>query len=254
MGERVWGQPVVVIWYHVRMSIERHLVLQGIVGSTAYGLAHEGSDVDRLGVFQFPTVHILGRLGKGECSEDTLVEADPLPDRQIHEVAKYMRLASVANPTALELLWLDTYEVIEGAGHILVANRDLFLSQRVRGTYIGYAKAQASRLMKRQAAGHKGFMSKKSTEKHGRHCARLLYQGHDLLATGNLTVKLTEEQATKVRHIGLLAEENPGAFLAVMDSMVEAMNEVESVLPEEPDTDAISALLVRIRLGHDVGS
>ncbi|GAA1913626.1 hypothetical protein GCM10009753_52280 [Streptantibioticus ferralitis] len=32
-----------------------HVLLSGTVGSTAYGLAHKGSDIDRLGVFAAPT-------------------------------------------------------------------------------------------------------------------------------------------------------------------------------------------------------
>ena len=37
-----------------------HVILSGIVGSTAYGLNNEGSDVDRLGVFAVPTRALFG--------------------------------------------------------------------------------------------------------------------------------------------------------------------------------------------------
>ncbi len=36
------------------------VLLAGIVGSTAYGLAGPDSDVDRLGVFAAPTLSLLG--------------------------------------------------------------------------------------------------------------------------------------------------------------------------------------------------
>jgi hypothetical protein len=35
-------------------------ILQGIVGSTAYGLATPTSDIDRMGVFVAPTKEIVG--------------------------------------------------------------------------------------------------------------------------------------------------------------------------------------------------
>lgn len=38
-----------------------HLLLSGIVGSVAYGLAGPGSDTDRIGVFAAPTVAFHGR-------------------------------------------------------------------------------------------------------------------------------------------------------------------------------------------------
>ncbi|MFD7300744.1 DNA polymerase beta superfamily protein, partial [Streptomyces pharetrae] len=37
-----------------------NILLSGVVGSTAYGLAHEDSDVDRLGVFAAPTESLHG--------------------------------------------------------------------------------------------------------------------------------------------------------------------------------------------------
>jgi predicted nucleotidyltransferase len=42
------------------MMAGMHLLLSGIVGSVAYGLAGPGSDVDRLGVYAAPTVAFHG--------------------------------------------------------------------------------------------------------------------------------------------------------------------------------------------------
>lgn len=65
----------------------RSVILQGVVGSTAYGLAREGSDVDRLGIFVTPTLDLVG-LGK---PKDTRVGFKP--DITHHEVGKYLGLA-----------------------------------------------------------------------------------------------------------------------------------------------------------------
>jgi hypothetical protein len=59
-----------------------HTVLTGVVGSTAYGLARPGSDVDRLGVFAVDTAELHGLRRPVE----SVVDAAPLPDRTLHEV------------------------------------------------------------------------------------------------------------------------------------------------------------------------
>ncbi len=48
-----------------------HVLLSGIVGSTAYGLAHAGSDIDRLGMFAAPTeqLHGLHRSAESHVTE-----------------------------------------------------------------------------------------------------------------------------------------------------------------------------------------
>lgn len=33
------------------MTVPGAIILSGVVGSTAYGLAHEDSDIDRLGIY-----------------------------------------------------------------------------------------------------------------------------------------------------------------------------------------------------------
>ncbi len=86
-------------------------ILRGIVGSTAYGLAHEGSDIDRLGMFVAPTVQFHGLhppIGKAASR----VQTSP-SDYTEHEAGKYVSLLLGANPTVTELLWLpdDLYEV-----------------------------------------------------------------------------------------------------------------------------------------------
>jgi len=68
------------------------IVLEGITGSTAYGLATPDSDVDKHGVYQAPTRAVLGLFPPKE----TVVTNDP--DITHHELAKFIRLAAKANP------------------------------------------------------------------------------------------------------------------------------------------------------------
>src|SRR3712207_6802639 len=89
--------------------MREEIILQGIVGSTAYGLAREGSDVDRLGVFVTPTEELFYIA----APRQTIVTHKP--DQTLHEIGKYVSLALKCNPTILELMWLPD-DLIEITG------------------------------------------------------------------------------------------------------------------------------------------
>lgn len=168
-------------------------LLGGVVGSTVYGLAREGSDEDRLGIFaaDWPTLSGLnppqGRQGTSEVQTN--------PDVTRHEVLKFCHLALGCNPTVLELMWLPEYEAQHWLlGTHLITIRESFLSRlAVRRAYLGYATKQFQLL---RARGDNTFGSdlRKRTEKHARHLLRLLRQGVGLHATGRLTLKVQNPQ------------------------------------------------------------
>lgn len=216
-------------------------ILLGVVGSRAYGLDHAGSDTDRLGIFQRPTREILARMAKGELDSDTRVTNDP--DVACHEVGKAFRLLAENNPNALELLWLPDYETITFTGGMILSHRDLFLSQAVRNRYVGYARGQIKRLK-----DYGEFDPQKRTEKHGRHTARLLFQAQGILETGELCVRLTEEQAEACFEWGRLADTDPISFMGHMEQLITTLDATTTDLQEKPDMEAIKELLVEIRL------
>lgn len=213
-------------------------ILRGTVGSTAYGLNHAGSDVDKLGIFVKDTEKVLS-LHPGD---DTIVKHDP--DETQHEVAKYINLSIKGNPTALELLWLDDYDIKTAEGYMLLFNRELFLSQLIRKTYGGYARQQAERLERR---GDFGADLKKRQEKHGRHCARLLIQGTQAITTGQVVVRLTPMQVAFCFEAGELAVSDIERFKKIIDSMDDQLQNMTSKLPERPDEEKINEILLEIR-------
>jgi hypothetical protein len=164
------------------------VLLAGIVGSTAYGLAGPESDVDRIGVFAAPTLSLLG-LDALASSRVTVH-----PDVAMHEVGKAARLLSSANPTVTELLWLpaELYEQRTPLGDELVEIRVAFLSSaRVRDAYLGYASQQFRKLLGRSDGTSSSDVHHR-TAKHARHLKRLVDQGFALYATGSLTVRLDD--------------------------------------------------------------
>lgn len=225
------------------------LLLLGVTGSTAYGLANDQSDVDRLGIYSVPTETVLGLgFNQGKASR---VLTDP-DDVQMHEIGKYVSLVLRGNPTVTELLFLASYEVCEPRIEPLIEMRSKLLGQRtIRAAYSGYALAQAQRLANRQAEGRGGFNSDlaKRTAKHGRHCFRLMLQAEQLLTEGTITVDVSAHR-DELFAIGELAETDVDAFLAKFKARQGELEALPSPLPEEPDHAAAEAFLVNFRIGN----
>lgn len=127
------------------MTVPGTVLLSGIIGSTAYGLDHAGSDVDRIGMFARPTTDLIGLA----VPTESYVYKEP-SDITWHEARKYVSLALKANPTITELLWLPQYDTRTPLGDDLIAIRRSLLSARtVRNAYLGYSMSQLRRLKDR---------------------------------------------------------------------------------------------------------
>jgi predicted nucleotidyltransferase len=225
-----------------------NIILEGITGSTAYGLNTENSDVDIKGVYLLPTRKVL-EMGF-DPQHTTKDHVDP--DWVYHEVGKFMKLVVSGNPTVTELLYLNEYTELSPIGQMLIDNRDAFLSTKaVMNAYRGYAFSQAKRLNNRTEQGLDGYDSslKNRFAKHTRHCFRLLMQARQLLETGTLQVKVTPEQREYLFAMGeKTADEVVDEFMR-QDAEFE---NIVSVLPDEPDYERLNNLLYEIRMKHGV--
>jgi len=225
---------------------DRPVLLEGIVGSTAYGMAHADSDTDYLGVWRATTRQMTGtRPPVGKSA--TVVKHEP-HDRQLHEVGKFFALAAKANPTILELLWLpdDCYVTVTDAGRRILDGRDVFLSNLVRSTYIGYARSQIERAKRREDGSFASDLRKR-TEKHGRHVARLLLSGHHAVEHGAVLVRLDPMQVAWCRQMGEMAADSMEDFEQELLPTIEAIDNTDSVLPDKVDYDAVDELLWSVR-------
>jgi uncharacterized protein len=216
-----------------------HVLLSGVVGSTAYGLGHAGSDIDRLGVFAVPTRDLHGLRRPTESHVTTA------PDTTLHEAAKWCRLALACNPTVTELVWLpaELYERRTPLGDELIALRATLLSaRRVRDAYLGYATQQFRKL-----SGRPDTAGTPRAEKHARHLVRLLEQGQQLHATGHLTIRLPDPE--RVRETGARIAADPGLAVPLL-ARAEERFAAPGALPRAPDEDAVEAWLHRVRAAH----
>ena len=218
-----------------------NILLSGIVGSTAYGLAHDGSDVDRLGMFAAPTEELHGLHQPKESHVSTA------PDHTLHEAAKWCRLALGGNPTVTELVWLPDalYEVRTPLGDELIAIRTTLPSaRRVRDAYLGYATQQFRKLSSR-GDGSFSADTRRRTAKHARHLKRLCTQGYQLYATGELTLRVEDPES--YHRFGEQVAADPQAAVPLLRDFEERFAATRSVLPEQPDEQAADAWLRRVR-------
>lgn len=224
-----------------------NVLLSGIVGSVAYGLDTEDSDVDRLGVFAARTEKLLGL----HPVQQSVVSSKP--DATWHEAGKFASLALKVNPTITELLWLpdDLYEVRTGLGDDLRLLRHCFLSRKaVRNAYLGYATQQFRRLENR-GDGSFSADTRKRTEKHARHLYRLHAQGIMLWETGRLTVRLPHGDAVLCRAFGeQVAAGDVEAGRKVIEWAEHVFGTSRTPLPEKPDESAVEDWLQDVRRAH----
>lgn len=216
----------------------QNIILEGITGSVAYGLNTENSDIDIKGIYLVPTKEVLSMNWNSEHTTKDNTD----PDWVYHEVQKFMKLAMKGNPTITELLWLESYTQLEPIGQLLIDNREIFLSNIIFKSYGGYALSQARDLNRR--GGTYGSGRSNRYEKHTRHCFRLLYQGHELLETGKLTVRVTPTIREELFAIGKLP---PEQVVAKFEEEFKKFDEITSILPDKPDFEAINNLLLQIR-------
>ncbi|QGV81359.1 nucleotidyltransferase domain-containing protein [Streptomyces ficellus] len=215
--------------------VRDHTIYSCVVGSRAFGLATDGSDTDRRGVFLAPTA-LQWRFDK----PPTHVEG-PAEEQFSWELERFCELALRANPNILECLHSPLVERIDDTGRELLALRGAFLSRLAHTTFVRYAAGQRRKLDAdvRQCGGPRW--------KHAMHLLRLLTSCRDLLRTGELVVDVGAERepllAVKRGEVPWREVESWMARLATEAD--EALS--GSPLPPEPDRRAVEDFLFRVR-------
>jgi predicted nucleotidyltransferase len=216
------------------------ILLQGVVGSTAYGLNHADSDIDRLGVFAWPTARLFGL----EAPAASITSSHP--DITLHEARKACLLLLGCNPTASEILWLEKYEIKTPLGDELTGIREAFLSApRVKLAYLGYATQQFKKLQSRGDGRFDSDIPDRRTAKHARHLMRLVEQGHELYTTGQLRVRLDDPQ--KFLDFGEKVAADPLTAVPFMAEAEERFANARTVLSDEPRKGVVECWLKKVR-------
>lgn len=215
--------------------VRDHTVLSVVVGSRAYGLATEASDVDRRGVFVAPT-----SLFWGFAKPPTHLDG-PGEERFSWELERFLTLALEANPTVLECLWSPLVEQITPCGEELRELRGAFVSRHAHRTFLRYAESQFHKLG--------GDLRNRGEPrwKHVMHLLRLLISGRHLLEHGEPLVDVT---AHRERLLAVRRGEVPWAEIdAWRESLSRDLDAAlpGSALPPEPDRARVESFLVSVR-------
>lgn len=231
------------------MKISNHeILLLGIVGSTAYGLNHGGSDVDRQGIFVSPTSAFHGLHLPHETHDKDSLGTDT--DVTIHEARKWCKLALGCNPTIMELVWLpdELIEMTSNWGEELRTIRSCFPTAKgVRNAYLGYATQQLKRLRDR-GDGSFSADTRKRTAKHARHLFRLCHQGLEFYRSGRLPIRLEPEMIAAVRAFGeRVAVGDVAAAEQMIKGYEQKFDSAKTALGDRPDEDRIERWLRAVR-------
>jgi predicted nucleotidyltransferase len=226
------GDPTHVL---AEYDLYEFVIYRCVVGSQAYGLDRDGSDVDRRGVYLAPAELEWGLYGVPEQLESQETE------ECYWELKKFIVLALKANPNILECLYTPIMEKSTPIADELLAKREIFLSKLVYQTYNGYVMSQFKKLEQDLRA------SGQIRWKHAMHLIRLLLEGITILNEAHVPVRVSEHRE---------------ALLAIRDEKMK-WNEVnkwrldlhrefeqsfrQTRLPESPNYPEANDLLIRAR-------
>lgn len=163
-------------------ELYKYVIYRCVVGSQAYGLADEDSDVDRRGFYLAPA-HLEWSLdGAPEQLENDATQ------ETYWELEKFLMMALKANPNVLECMYTPLREMVSPLAAELLEMRSSFLSRLVYQTYNGYVLSQFKKI--EQDLRTKG----EPRWKHTMHLIRLLLSGIAALREGEITVKVEEHR------------------------------------------------------------
>jgi len=159
------------------------IIYRCVVGSVAYGLADEGSDVDRRGFYLPPADLHWSLYDLPEQLENAETE------ECYWEIRKFITMALKANPNVLECLYTPIVELSTPLADELISGRTAFLSKLIYQTYNGYVMSQFKRLEQDvRVTGAPRW-------KHAMHLIRLLLAGITALREGTIPVEVKEHRA-----------------------------------------------------------
>jgi len=216
-------------------DLHQYIIYRCVVGSQAYGLAVNDSDIDKRGIYLPPASLHWSLYGIPEQIEDA--EAQEC----YWELQKFLILALKANPNILECLYTPLVEIASPITQELLKERHRFLSKLVYQTYNGYVLSQFRKL--EQDLRNQGQLK----WKHVMHLIRLLISGVTILREGTVPVKVDEQRERLMSIRNGQVEWNK-----INEWRLDLHKEFDSAyeytkLPERPDYEWANSFLIRSR-------
>lgn len=211
------------------------IIYRCVVGSRAYGLDNEGSDIDRRGIYLPPADLHWSLYGVPEQLENNATQ------ECYWELQKFIVLGLKANPNVLECLYTPLVETATPLAEELLQVKHIFLSQLVYQTYNSYVLSQFKKMeqdLRNQC---------EIRPKHAMHLIRLLLSGITILEAGFVPVRVEEyrSQLLAIRHQEMNWEETNKWRLSLHQRFDRAF--ANTSLPERPNYEQANAFLLQAR-------
>lgn len=211
----------------------QYVIYRAIIGSRAYGLDNENSDIDKRGIY-LPPAHLHWSLyGVPEQLERG--------EEAYWEIQKFIKLALKANPNILEALNTPKVEYVAPIAELLLEQRDIFMSKLLYQTYNGYVISQFKKM--RKHLENQGTIR----WKHAMHLIRLLLSGIDALKTGTIMVDVGEhrDKLLSIRYEKMTWEQ-VNTWRLQLHKEFDAVYQITK-LPDRPDYEAANQFLIEAR-------
>ena len=220
---------------HASRDLDEFIIYRCIVGSQAYGLSRDTSDIDRRGIYLPPADMHWSLFGIPQQLENIATE------ECYWELEKFLKLALKANPNILECLYTPLVEYKSEIAEALLEQRHIFLSKLVFQTYNGYVMSQFKKL-------EQDLRSTGSLKwKHAMHLIRLQLQGIAVLQQAHVPVFVSEH-----RRDLLSIQDGERSWAEVNEWRLDLHRQFEAAfqstsLPDLPDYAAANQLLIKAR-------
>lgn len=243
-----------------------------IMGSVAYGVSSDTSDMDVYGFcippkeLIFP--HLAGEIeGFGrqkkrfeQYQQHHIVDESEMGgkgreyDLSIYNIVKYFSLCMENNPNMIDSLWTPQECVlhITKVGNMVRDNRRMFLHKGAWHKFRGYAYSQLHKMAgKRPEAGSKRQKLREEfgfDVKFAYHVVRLLDEAEQILANGDIDLRRNREQLKAIRR-GEMSEQEIREWATAKEKNLEELYH-NSKLPHSPDEEKIKKLLLECLEEH----
>lgn len=218
-----------------RSNLFERVIYRCVIGSQAYGLAGDESDIDRRGFYLPPAeLHwsLYGVPEQLECEET---------QEAYWEIQKFLVLALKANPNVLECLYTPLVETTPPLADELLAMRSIFLSKLVYQTYNGYVMSQFKKMQ--SDIRNQGQVK----WKHVMHLIRLLISGISVLKEGFVPVRVDDhrDQLLAIKRGEVPWDETEKWRKSLHQEFDKALTETK--LPDRPDYEKANDFLIKAR-------
>ena len=232
-----------------------------IMGSSAYGVANNTSDIDVYGMYVPPIEYIFPESAgyiRGFGPQPEYAKVDNWQrhhiqcdnkeyDLALYSIIRYFDLCMQNNPNMIDSLFVPERCVIhqDTVGEIMRENRRLFLHKGIQKKLMGYAFHQFKKIRSATREGKR----KESIEKYGYdvknayHVVRLVQQAEMVLTTHDLDLELNRELLKSIRRGEWTLERLEQWFNKRQDDLDTLF--VSSDLRLTPNVDIIKSLLMQ---------